>query len=145
MQLCGLIFVFIQLNANRKEMKTIFTFILLLVVSVSSFSQKTTATIQKPGILVAGGTIKSQSFSISKVYPNPVKDFLTVDIYTEMSGNIQISLFNIMGTEVKKWESFYLSQGDQQFKVDLSFIKTGVYILKISGLKQVCSQVIKKN
>lgn len=144
MQLCGLIFVFIQLNANRKEMKTIFTFILLLVVSVSSFSQKTTATIQKPGILVAGGTIKSQSFSISKVYPNPVKDFLTVDIYTEMSGNIHISLFNIMGTEVKKWDSF-LSQGDQVLKIDFSSFKTGIYILKITNSGQVCTQVVKKN
>lgn len=125
-------------------MKTIFTFLLLLVVSVSSFSQKTTATIQKPGILVAGGTIKSQSFSISKVYPNPVKDFLTVDLYTEMSGNIQISIFNIMGTEVKKWDSF-LSQGDQVLKIDFSSFKTGIYILKITNSGQVCTQVVKKN
>lgn len=125
-------------------MKTIFTFLLLLVVSVSSFSQKTTATIQKPGILVAGGTNKSQSFSISKVYPNPVKDFLTVDLYTEMSGNIQISIFNIMGTEVKKWDSF-LSQGDQVLKIDFSFFKTGIYILKITNSGQVCTQVVKKN
>jgi len=127
-------------------MKLIFTFILILVVSISSnFAQKRTPSIQKAGSVISAGISATQPFSISKVYPNPVKDLVTIDIQSEISGAIQLSLFNILGTEVKKWESYYLNQGDQQFKIDLSFLKTGIYILKISSSKQVCSQVIKKS
>ena len=126
-------------------MKTFFTFILLFVVALSNYAQKTTSSNQKSGAFSSGITAETQSFSISKVYPNPVKDFVTVDIQSGISGTIQISIFNILGTEVKKFDSFSLQPGDQQFKIDLSFVKSGVYILKISTSAHVCTQILKKN
>lgn len=126
-------------------MKIFYTFLLILVVSITSSAQKTILTNQQNGSFLAGITVDSPSFSIEKVYPNPVKDFVTIDIHSNVSEAIQVRLFNILGTEVKKWESFHLQQGDQLMKFDFSFLKSGVYILKISGSKQVCSQVIKKN
>lgn len=126
-------------------MKTFFTFILLFVVALSNYAQKTTSSNQKSGAFSSGITAETQSFSISKVYPNPVKDFVTVDIQSGISGSFQICLYNILGTEVKKLEPIYLSQGDQALKIDLSSFKTGIYILKITGSDQVCSKVLKKN
>ena len=107
-----------------------------MVLAVSSFSQPNTS---------FSSVIKDTSFSLSKVYPNPVKDIVTVELQAAVAGDIQVNLYNILGVQVKAWESIYLSQGDQQIRLDLSLIKSGVYILKITQSGKVCSQVIKKN
>jgi hypothetical protein len=103
---------------------------------------------QKPGpqkLALADKTIDNQSFTIDKVYPNPVKDYITVDLTANTPGNIEVSLINILGTEVKKWTEFSLNQGDQKVKLDLSEFKSGVYILKVTKQEQVKTQVLKKN
>jgi hypothetical protein len=117
-------------------MKTIFTFLLIAVLAVSSFSQPNTSF---PSV------IENKSLSLSKVYPNPVKDIVTVELQAAVAGDIQVNLYNILGVQVKVWDSVYLSQGDQQIRLDLSLIKSGVYILKITQSGKVCSQVIKKS
>ncbi|HEY3372794.1 MAG TPA: T9SS type A sorting domain-containing protein [Prolixibacteraceae bacterium] len=123
-------------------MKTLFTFILILIIGTSSYGQKTIYASQK---LASVDRISTdvQSFSIEKLYPNPVKDLLTVDLRSAQSGDIQISLINILGTEVKKWDEF-LPQGDQKLRLDLSQFKSGMYILKIIQQNQVRTQVLKK-
>ena len=105
-------------------------------IAVSSFSQPSTS---------FSSVIENKSFSLSKVYPNPVKDVVTIELRTTIAGDIQVNLYNILGVQVKVWESIYLSQGDQQIKLDLSLIKSGVYILKIIQSGKVCSQVVKKS
>jgi len=117
-------------------MKTIFTFLLIMVLAVSSFSQTPTS---------FSSVIENKSFSLSKVYPNPVKDIVTVELQAAVVGDIQVHLYNILGVQVKAWESIHLSQGNQQIKLDLSLIKSGVYILKIIQSDKVCSQVVKKS
>jgi hypothetical protein len=125
-------------------MKTIFTFLFILSIGISSYAQRTTFASLKPG----NGTEKAldaQSFSIDKVYPNPAKDLITLDLQSAQPGTIQVTLINILGTEVKKWNEFYLNPGEQKIKLDLSEFKSGVYILKIVKQDQVKTQVIKKN
>jgi len=126
-------------------MKTIFTIIFLFVSIISTYSQVKPLVGQKDGALVSGIIAENQSFLIKKIFPNPVKDIVTVDVNTVSSGNIQVSLFNILGTEVKKFEPIYLSLGEQQFQLDLSILKQGIYILKVNMSGQVVSQVVKKN
>ena len=126
-------------------MKTLFTFTLILSFLISSYAQKSIGKTEKSGIQPYGILAPNQSFSIIKSYPNPVKDFVTIELRSEVSGAIQIRLLNILGTEVKKWDSFFLDQGDQKLKIDLSSFKIGVYILKISKSDQVRSQILKKN
>jgi hypothetical protein len=122
-------------------MKTVFTFLILLMLALGSFAQSGLSVDQKN----SGLSIENQSFSIGRIYPNPVKDFVTVEFHSEEAGSIQASLINIAGTEVKKWDSSLISKGDQKIKLDLSFLKTGVYFLKISSSGRVITQVLKKN
>jgi len=117
-------------------MKTIFTFLLIMVLAVSSFSQPTTA---------FSSVVENKSFSLSKIYPNPVKDIVTVELQAAVAGDIQVNLYNILGVRVKSWDSIYLSQGNQQIRLDFSQFKSGVYILKITQSGKVCSQVVKKS
>ena len=126
-------------------MKTIFTIIFLFVSIISTYSQTKPLVSQKDGALVSGIITENQTFFIKKIFPNPVKDIVTVDVNTVSSGNIQVSLFNILGTEVKKFEPIYLSLGEQQFQLDLSILKQGIYILKVNMSGRVFSQVVKKS
>lgn len=118
-------------------MKTIYTFLLIMAFGFVGYAQK-------PALQPSVNATET-SFSINKVYPNPVKDFVTVELQSEVTGTIQVSLFNILGTEVKKWETQSLYNGDQKIKLDLSQLKTGVYILKINKQGLVRTQVLKKN
>lgn len=119
-------------------MKTLFTFLFILIVSISSYAQKS-------GTLTIGMNTGTHSFAIEKVYPNPVKDFVTVELQSEESGDVQVSLINILGTEVKKWDDFFLNPGGQNLKIDLSQFKSGVYILRMTKQGQTRTQILKKN
>lgn len=126
-------------------MKSIFTFLILMIVSLGVFAQNTNISSKKNDTFASAISSEQTSFSIERVYPNPVKDFVTIEIQSKISKSVQVSLYNILGTEVKKWDSSNLHQGVQNLKLDLSLYKPGVYILRISEADQVCSQVIKKN
>jgi len=126
-------------------MKTFFTIIFLFSLNLGSYAQSKPSVSQKNGGLISEMIIENQSFVIKKIFPNPVKDLVTIDVKTVSSGNIQVNLYNILGSEVKKYDPIFLSEGDQQFQLDLSTLKQGIYILKANMSGQVFSQVVKKN
>jgi hypothetical protein len=125
-------------------MKTFFTFLLILLVSANNYAQKTGSSIQKAGTQPSAIAAGSQLFSINKVFPNPAKDFITIELQSDKSGAIQISLINILGVEVKRWDGLFLDQGEQKMRIDLTSVKNGVYFLRISQSDQVRTQVLKK-
>jgi len=126
-------------------MEKIYTFLLVFFIGLGCYSQQSTSLHPKTGTFSDKITVDAQSFTIEKVYPNPVKDLLTVDLNVGVAGEIQVSLINILGSEVKKWDGLALSQGDQKIKLDLSQFRSGMYILKIVKQDQVRTQVLKKN
>ena len=126
-------------------MKTFFTIIFLFALNLGGYAQYKPSVNPKDGGLISGMIIENQSFVIKKIFPNPVKDLVTIDVKTVSSGNIQVNLYNILGSEVKKYDPIFLSEGDQQFQLDLSALKQGIYILKVNMSGQVLSQVVKKN
>ena len=125
-------------------MKIFYTCLIIVFFGFVGYSQQTSTAHPKSGIFTDKISPDSQSFSIEKVYPNPVKDLLTVDLRSGEAGSIQVSLINILGSEVKKWDDTFLSQGDQKLKLDLSQFRSGMYILKIIKQNQVRTQVLKK-
>lgn len=123
------------------------TFALFLIVFVANFSsaQIPAKTNEVSASFNPVEVVENQSFKISKIYPNPVKEFVYIDIQLKQADFLQVKLYNILGTEVKNWESMYLLTGDQKIKLDLSLIKTGVYILKFKNSDFTSSQVIRKS
>jgi hypothetical protein len=124
-------------------MKTIFTslLLLLLVVSSSFAQQKITADTKSTFASVP----ETQLYSISKIYPNPAIDWVNIDLKATNPESIRISLFNIMGIEVKIWTPINIPAGGQLINLDLSEFKSGVYILKFTNGSRIISQVIRKS
>lgn len=125
-------------------MKTLFTFSIIIAFLISGYAKNSNSLNQENGIQANSLQIDSPTITIAKLYPNPVKDFTTIELQSKVSGNLTISLFNILGTEVKKWDAIFINQGTQNFKIDLSSFKTGIYILNISISGQVRTQILKK-
>lgn len=126
-------------------MKIVFTFLFIATFLMSGLAQNAGGTLSKSSNLNSAAPLSPQMVVVDKVYPNPVKDIVYVDIQSKNVAPVLITLYNILGTEVKKWESIDLHEGTQKLKLDLSGLKSGLYVLKFSVSGQFYSQMVKKN
>ena len=85
----------------------------------------------------------SDANSILAVYPNPVKDKLTVQYQVKTSGTVNISLFDSKGNEVETLLSEEQASGLQQgnFSINKAH-NAGIYFLKIKTRDGVQAQMV---
>ncbi len=122
-------------------MKLLYTFLIIFSFALGADAQSASVAVQKSG---SDFSVTAPSLTISKVYPNPVKDKVNIIFKSDKSGDVQIALINILGSVVKTWEPFFVSAGERSTSLDLSEIKSGVYVLKITRANQVATQLLKK-
>ena len=78
------------------------------------------------------------------VFPNPVKDILTVNVTTERTERIELMLYDAMGKLVKRERSSVFA-GINQLQMDVQSLANGTYTLKaIWGENTQHVKVIKK-
>ncbi len=72
------------------------------------------------------------------VFPNPAKDELTIRLESMEMQNLNMTITDIIGRDLIKKE-FEAVIGSQEFKLDLSSLQSGIYLIQISYLsgKQV--------
>ncbi len=75
------------------------------------------------------GISKSTNNNNVKVFPNPVIEFLNIDL-TDLNGEIEISVYNSLG-EQQSNSRFIKSKNDPSTKIDLNTLSNGVYFLII--------------
>lgn len=68
------------------------------------------------------------------VFPNPVRDALTVQLRAQHAQRVRIELFDLLGRHVRTllYEPFP-AQGDRLWTFDLEGIGAGTYLLRVSG------------
>ena len=96
-------------------------------VSAGKIKVKGTTGIQQPGIG-------------SDIYPNPFKDYFTIQLF-DPSEELTVSVYNLLGTEV-----YSQKYGQQEYiKLNTSNLTRGIYMLKLqSGSKMSTHKIIKK-
>jgi hypothetical protein len=90
-------------------------------------------------------TLKGEkvAFEISALYPNPAKDEMTIAIVSSKKENITISITDLTGKEVKRFNST-IAGGDNNISVNVSALATGTYYLRlISGTETKTTKFIK--
>lgn len=122
-------------------MKLLYTFLIIFSFALGADAQSASVAVQNSG---SDFSVTAPSLTISKVYPNPVKEKVNIIFRSDKSGDVQIALINILGSVVKTWEPFFVSAGERSTSLDLSEIKSGVYVLKITRANQVATQLLKK-
>ena len=81
--------------------------------------------------------VKEESNSV-KVYPNPAKDFLTIDLSEIIDKESSIKIYNSLGQiifEEKKAES-------EKIAITTSFLGKGIYFIQIKEKNKVCSKKV---
>ncbi len=66
-----------------------------------------------------------------KVYPNPAADITNVSCNLANSENVNIDIFNIIGEKVYSEKIGNLNKGEQNFSINTSNLKTGIYTYRI--------------
>ena len=64
-------------------------------------------------------------------YPNPVKDNLTLAFTLVKQAMVDISILNITGQEIKKY-NYSLSEGSNKMTMDLNDLSSGIYFVRIN-------------
>ena len=78
-----------------------------------------------------------------RVYPNPVKNILDINILHAAKGIHQIELLDAKGTKLKEIQIKYYGMGAIE-SWDLSLLNSGQYFLNIRQTDEVTGKLIKK-
>jgi uncharacterized delta-60 repeat protein len=82
-----------------------------------------------------------------QIYPNPVKDIITINSLAIQNWNdvSSISIYNVDGKELKKIKSADYKYDNNQLKIDMTNFNSGIYILKfINGTKEFVKKITKE-
>ncbi len=147
-----LISVFCALNANAQDYFITFTgtgaSTNVSTVKVENLTAGTSLIVNGNDILhlksiVTGvNSIKDDQSSEIKIYPNPMTDNSTLQIYAPVAGNAVISVLDITGKPVARIQS-YLENSRQDF--NMSGLNTGFYILNVKGKNYLLSEKFLSN
>ena len=77
------------------------------------------------------GLAKELNNTNARVYPNPAKDKLTIELQGQLNGDAQLSIYDILGNEVIVVSKVSIQKGLNQIPVDLNDLKPGVYFFNL--------------
>ncbi len=79
------------------------------------------------------------SSNVIKIFPNPAKDFLNVEVNTDaLKGQVKVTLYNVNGQELRT--QVLNTQGIS--KINVSDIQAGNYVLRISNDKNLVAKSV---
>ncbi|MBK6967325.1 MAG: T9SS type A sorting domain-containing protein [Bacteroidales bacterium] len=79
---------------------------------------------------------RNKGLSIS---PNPSNGTTTLNFEADESGKADLMIYSSMGTLLKSESFSGLVQGPNSHQIDISGLSQGIYIVKLSSVKQTCS------
>lgn len=77
------------------------------------------------------GGKESELVSINNLFPNPATDETNVNIDLKKSGNVTVSIVNLIGQEVNSVNAGNLSAGNNTVKLNLGNLKAGIYFINV--------------
>lgn len=79
-----------------------------------------------------------------KIYPNPAKELLMIDVYGSEESSLTVRMFDAVGKQMMEF-SFAVNTSHQLKKIDLSAIPAGIYFLEIvTADKSFMEKVVRK-
>ena len=86
---------------------------------------------------------KINSFSLSRLYPNPFNPILNIDFDINQAGLVKVDISDIMGTFVNTVYNGYLTKGKHQKSWNPENLPSGVYLVSLqAGGNSLTSKVV---
>ena len=83
-----------------------------------------------------------KDYTLMKVYPNPFKEQLNIEIILKHPAWIVIRIYDFLGSEVAELMDRKLDPGMHQLTWDAEGVKNGIYICRIQAEDKVISNKI---
>lgn len=96
---------------------------------------------QQPRIILLPGT-KPEGTGV-KVYPNPVDDNLTVELFGETGRSFTVSVVNIYGAVVYSVELNFIGPYWYKLQQPVGDLAPGLYLVKVKSRDRVVNRTIK--
>ena len=76
-------------------------------------------------------------------YPNPFHSSTTILYIIPVSGNVTISIFDLLGQKIYVHDEGFKISGETQIRLELNFLNSGVYFyeIKIDGRRQAFNKI----
>jgi len=74
---------------------------------------------------------KSQNIQIVELFPNPVKEIVTLQLKNTVTNSISIEFFDITGRSIQRKELGVLGAGDHEIEVNISRLNPGIYHIAV--------------
>jgi len=84
-------------------------------------------------------------FKLLSIFPNPVKDMLTVNYITRSESNTEINILDTSSKLVLSKSNFNGKKGNNSVSVDVKNLKRGVYMLQLKNQSQTSSAKFVKD
>ena len=72
-------------------------------------------------------------YSLSQNFPNPFNPITTINFTLPLSANVKLTIFNMLGQEIKTLANGFKEAGIYTFNFDASELNSGMYIYKIEA------------
>lgn len=87
----------------------------------------------KDAIVVAQEiSFEDVELDVFEVFPNPASSGIVVNFYQEFEQDVRLSIYNVLGEEVKVILNRLISKGNQSISVNIEDLVSGVYFLKLN-------------
>jgi len=81
---------------------------------------------------VTSGNENPSSFEITKIYPTPAVDSISIDVVLPEQVNIEITIYDITGRKVSTVARGLCNPGEYTLTSDVSWLTNGVYIVRMT-------------
>ena len=127
--------------ANTANPKTI------VITSVNGVGNSLTNKVLNLTSAVGNRLTNEARVSKTAIYPNPASDVLNIDLTTEVSGVLQMTIYTYDGTIVSNTKSINLEEGQNSLSEDVSKLEKGIYFVRFtnSSNEEVIVKKIIKN
>lgn len=76
--------------------------------------------------------LPDMSYQLSQNYPNPFNPATKIDYYLPSSGNIRLTIYNMLGEEISVLEEGYKAQGYHTANFNGNNLPSGIYIYRLN-------------
>ena len=85
-----------------------------------------------------------QPVKVDRVFPNPVSDYIFVEVSSDKFAKAEFMLMDVLGNPVQQWEAVELTPGTQKIRLNLNDFHSGLYLLKVKIGKEVFVNRLRK-